>query len=92
MKHTKPTGSRVSRRDFLFAAAAGGGAMLGMTLTPSPAAASNKMSPRAMQYRPTPNGNQRCDNCKNWLPPGSCKLVDGPIAASGWCLLYNKKQ
>ena len=84
--------SRVSRRDFLFTASAGGGALLGASLIASPAAASNKMSPRAMSYRPTPNGNQRCDNCANWQPPGSCKLVDGPITPSGWCILYNLRK
>lgn len=84
--------NRVSRRDFLFAATAGGSALLGAGLVASPAAASNKMSPKAMQYRPAPNGNQRCDNCANWQPPGSCKLVDGPIAPSGWCILYHPKK
>jgi anaerobic selenocysteine-containing dehydrogenase len=88
MAHDTP-GNRISRRDFLFVAAAGGGAAVALASTP--AIASNKMSPRAMQYRPTPNGNQRCDNCKNWQAPGACKLVDGPIAPSGWCMLYNAK-
>jgi hypothetical protein len=82
----------VSRRDFLFAAAVGSGAVICGGLIASPAAASNKMSPKAMQYRPTPNGNQRCDNCANWQPPGQCKLVDGPIAASGWCMLYRPRK
>jgi hypothetical protein len=81
---------RVSRRHFLFAAAVGGGAALGLAATS--AQASNKMSPRAMSYRPNPNGNQRCDNCANWQPPGSCKLVDGPIAPNGWCILYHPKK
>ena len=93
MPNDDPTANqRVSRRDFLFAAAVGGGAMLGAGLIASPAAASSKMSPKAMQYRPTPNGSQRCDNCANWQPPGTCKLVDGPIVASGWCLLYRPKK
>lgn len=81
-------GRSVSRRDFLFVAV-GGGTMLGLAATP--ATASNKMSPRAMSYRPTPNGRQRCDNCANWQPPGSCKLVDGAISPSGWCILYRPK-
>jgi anaerobic selenocysteine-containing dehydrogenase len=82
---------RVSRRDFLFVAGIGAGAALGGALLPSPAAASNKMSPRAMSYRTSPNGNQRCDNCANFMAPSSCKLVDGPIAPSGWCILYRPK-
>jgi len=83
--------SRVSRRDFLFVTAAGGGALLCTGLAASPAAAA-KMSPRAMQYRPTPNGNQRCDNCANFQAPGACKLVDGAIVPSGWCILYAPKK
>jgi hypothetical protein len=82
--------SRVTRRDFLFAAAVGGGAILGAGFA-APAKASSKMSPRAMSYRPTPNGNQRCDNCANFQAPSSCKLVDGPIVPSGWCILYRSK-
>src|SRR5436305_11244292 len=93
MRPRKPAENKnVSRRDFLFAAAVGGGAVLAGATVASPAVASNKMSPRAMQYRPAPNGSQRCDNCANWLPPGQCKLVDGPIASSGWCILYRPKK
>lgn len=81
----------VSRRDFLFTAAVGGGAILGTSLIPSAAQASNKMSPRAMSYRPAPNGNQSCANCANFQPPASCKVVDGTISPSGWCILYRPK-
>ena len=92
MKPKPANRRRVTRRDFLFAATAGGGALVGVGLIASPAAASNKMSPKAMQYRPTPNGNLRCDNCANWQPPGSCKLVDGQILPTGWCILYRPKK
>jgi hypothetical protein len=85
-------GTRLSRRDFLFTAAVGGSAVVAAGVVASPALASNKMSPKAMSYRLSPNGNQRCDNCANWLPPGQCKLVDGPIASSGWCILYRPKK
>jgi hypothetical protein len=84
--------NRVTRRDFLFSAAVGGGAIVAASALPSRAEASNKMSPRAMSYRPTPNGKQHCDNCANWQPPGSCKLVDGPISPTGWCILYRPNQ
>lgn len=85
-----PASGRVSRRDFLFVASAAGGALVGAGLVSSPAAAA-KMSPRAMSYRPSPNGNQSCSNCANFLPPGSCKVVDGTISPSGWCILYRAK-
>ena len=81
----------VSRRDFLFTAAAGGGAVVAAGLIAPPAAASNKMSPKAMSYRPTPNGKQNCANCANFEAPASCKLVDGVIAPTGWCILYRPK-
>lgn len=82
---------RVSRRDFLFVAAAGSGAVIGASLTTMPAHAANKIAQKAVSYQPTPKGAQRCDNCLLWQPPASCKLVQDPIAASGWCTLYKKK-
>jgi len=92
MAHQQRASSgRLSRRDFIFVAAAGGTAIAGGALASSPAAAA-KMSPQAMSYRPTPNGNQRCDNCANWQPPAACKLVDGQVVPSGWCILYRPKK
>lgn len=84
--------NRVSRRDFLFAAGVGSVGLAAAGVLASPAQASSKMSPKAMQYRPTPNGNQRCDNCANFQAPASCKLVEGTIAPSGWCILYRQKK
>lgn len=85
-----PQNRSVSRRDFLFVAAAGGGAIVGASLAASPATAA-KMSPRAMSYRPNPNGNQSCGTCANFQPPNSCKVVDGAVSSSGWCILYRSK-
>ena len=83
-----PTGIEVSRRRFLKAAAIGGAA-IGVGLISTPAEA--KMSQKAANYRPTPKGNQRCDNCALWRAPSSCLLVESPIVASGWCNLYRAK-
>ncbi len=83
--------SRVSRRDFLFAAVVGSGAMVGASLVSTPALAANKIPQKAVSYQATPKGGQRCDGCALWQPPSSCKLVDGTIAPSGWCTLYKKK-
>lgn len=82
---------RVSRRDFLNIAAVGCGALVATGLTGSPAAAANKMPHAAVRYQPTPKGNQRCDNCALFEPPASCKLVQDPIAPSGWCVLWKPK-
>ena len=85
-----PATSRVSRRDFLFAAAIGGGAVVAAGVAGSPARAA-KMSPKAMSYRASPNGNQSCANCANFEPPSSCKVVEGTISPGGWCILYRAK-
>ena len=84
-------GARVSRRNFLYTAAAGGGAMLGMSLIGSPAAAATKIPQKTAHYQPTPKGEARCDNCSLWQPPSSCKIVAGTISPAGWCVLYKKK-
>jgi hypothetical protein len=81
----------VSRRDFLFVAAVGSGAVIGASLVSTPALAANKIPQKAVSYQTAPKGNQRCDNCALWQSPASCKLVDGAISASGWCTLYKKK-
>ena len=80
-----------TRRDFLFVAAVGGGAMLGASLLASPALAQGKRPQKAVSYRQTPNGKQNCSNCANFVSPSSCKLVDGAISPSGWCVLYAAK-
>jgi len=83
--------ARVSRRDFLFVAAVGSGAVIGASLVSTPALAANKIPQKAVSYQSTPKNGQRCDNCALWQSPSSCKLVDGSISASGWCTLYKKK-
>lgn len=49
-----------------------------------------KVAPSLIGYRPTPKGDQRCDNCKLWQPPSSCQSVSGPISPQGWCNIYAK--
>lgn len=82
---------RVSRRDFLFAAAVGSGAVIGASFVGTPALAANKIPQKAVSYQTTPKSGQRCDTCALWQSPSSCKLVDGEISASGWCTLFKKK-
>jgi hypothetical protein len=84
----------VSRRSLLrsFALTAGGAGMVGTGVGGSRAAAAQtKMTQLLVAYQTTPKGDQRCDNCTQFLPPASCKLVEGTIAASGWCKIYEKK-
>lgn len=83
--------AEVSRRGFLWTAAAGGGSLLGLSLVGSEARASGKMSQKSVQYQPVPKHGNRCSNCALWQVPASCKAVEGPISPAGWCTLFTPK-
>jgi hypothetical protein len=74
-----------------FAFAAGSAAFLGASLAGPPASADSKMTQRLVQYRATPNGKADCANCNNFQSPSACRLVEGAVAPTGWCLLYAAK-
>lgn len=78
--------ARVSRRTVLIAAA---GAAPLLALMSSEAQA--KLAPAAVKYQTTPKDDHQCDGCAQFVAPNSCKLVDGDIVATGWCLLWVKK-
>lgn len=45
--------------------------------------------PKAMVvYMPSEFGPFRCDNCCNFQPDGSCRMVEGPIDPGGCCNIY----
>jgi hypothetical protein len=56
-------------------------------LTSRPALAA-KMSQASAAYRNSPKGSQTCANCKLFVPPSSCTLVEGPISPRGWCKFW----
>lgn len=58
--------------------------------TTYPASAA-KMSQASVGYRSSPNGSQRCGNCKLFVAPSSCTSVAGSISANGWCKIYVSK-
>jgi len=78
----------VSRRRFLHSGVALVGGVGLAAIVSEPAAA--KIKPSLVGYQTTPKGNQRCDNCKLFLPPNACKSVDGIISPAGWCKLWIK--
>jgi hypothetical protein len=82
----------VSRRSLLRGAtlAAGGAALLAVTLTTQSAEAGN-MTQKAAGYQPTPKDGKQCSTCSLFQAPNACKLVAGDIAAAGWCRFYSKK-
>ena len=85
MRETGNT-SGVTRRTVLIAAA---GAVPLLALTGGEAQA--KLAQAAVKYQATPKDGHQCDGCVQFVAPNSCKLVDGDIAATGWCALWVKK-
>jgi len=85
MRETGST-SGVTRRTVLIAAA---GAAPLLALTGGEAQA--KLAQAAVKYQTTPKDGHQCDGCVQFVAPNSCKLVDGDIAATGWCALWVKK-
>ena len=78
--------SGVSRRTVLLAAA---GAAPPFALTSGQAQA--KIAQAAVHYQTTPKDGKQCDGCNFFIAPNGCKMVDGDIAATGWCALWVKK-
>lgn len=77
---------RISRRTVVLAATAA--PLLAMSATGARAA---KLAQAAVRYQPTPNNGKQCSGCALFLPPDACKTVEGPIAPTGWCVLWVKK-
>jgi len=78
--------SGLSRRTVLIAAA-GVAPVLALTTRQAQA----KLAQTAVKYQTTPKDGHQCDGCAQFVAPHSCKLVDGEISPTGWCLLWVKK-
>ncbi len=55
-------------------------------------AEAQKVSQADAKYRPTPNGQQRCEICLQFKPPNQCNIVQGPISATGWCQFFAARE
>src|SRR5438552_4704447 len=88
----------VSRRSFIGGAAllAGAAATPGLIVCQT-ALAQQKVPAASVKYQDKPNGNQQCSNCLQFVPGnaptamGTCKVVDGPISPSGYCIIWVAK-
>lgn len=80
-----------SRRRVLKGVVLLAGAAMGTMLGTEGVRAQQKASKDAMKYQDKPNGDQRCDNCVQFTPPNSCKVVEGTISPQGYCIAWVKK-
>ena len=58
---------------------------------PSPVApaAAMKATQAGVQYQMMPKGEQKCSNCRHFIPEfSSCRLVDGQIGPEAWCIIW----
>lgn len=82
---------KFSRRSVLKSAVALAGAACAGLVTHREAFAQGKVSKAAMKYQDHPNGDQKCSNCMQFVPPESCKVVEGVISPNGYCIAWVKK-
>ena len=51
----------------------------------------------AVRYQDMPKGTAMCGNCASFIPgsdpsgPGTCRIVEGQIPQTGWCILYSAR-
>jgi len=57
----------------------------------SSSGAQGKASKAAASYQDSPKGSQQCSGCINFIPPNTCKVVDGEVSPHGWCSLWTSK-
>ena len=80
------------RRAVLRAAVLLTGASLAASVVPDRIAlAQQKASKSVMKYQDKPNGDKQCGNCQHFQPPASCGIVEGTVAAQGYCIGWVKK-
>ncbi len=53
--------------------------------------ADDKMTKAQAQYQDQPNGDRKCADCKQFISPNACALVEGNISPEGWCVFWAKK-
>ena len=83
--------SKMSRRSVLKRATLLAGAAVTAAVLPHKQALAQKASKEAMKYQDKPNGDKQCSNCLQFVPPDSCKVVEGTISPNGYCIAWVKK-
>jgi hypothetical protein len=53
--------------------------------------ADSKVEQSVVQYQATPKDGAQCSGCVNFVAPNACKVVQGTIAPTGWCVAYAPK-
>lgn len=87
MKQKSPKAARRAMLGWLAAAAAAPAmAFIGKAL-----AQAGKAKKSAMKYQDKPKDGKRCNDCVQFISPGTCKVVEGSISPNGWCMVFQPK-
>ena len=81
----------VCRRSLLKTVPAIAGAIISTTALAESLFAQTKLTHEAAKYQDSPKDGQQCSGCVQFVAPASCKVVEDPVAASGWCQLFIAK-
>ena len=86
--HTEGCGGTLSRRLLLQSTLGSLGVAAAVAAQTKRASAVIKISKAAVAYQDHPEGDKHCAKCMQFLPPNSCKMVDGPISPQGFCRIF----
>ena len=81
----------VCRRSLLKTMPAIAGAIISTSAMGDILFAQTKLTHEAAKYQDSPKDGQQCSSCVQFVAPASCKVVEDPVAASGWCRLFTAK-
>ncbi|MET0874804.1 MAG: high-potential iron-sulfur protein [Pseudolabrys sp.] len=79
------------RRSLLKSVPVIAGAIISTSAMAESLVAQTKLTHEASKYQDTPKDGQQCSGCVQFVAPASCKVVEDPVAASGWCQLFVAK-
>jgi hypothetical protein len=79
------------RRSLLKSVPVIAGAIISTRAVAESLVAQTKLTHEAAKYQDTPKDGQQCSGCVQFVAPASCKVVEDPVAASGWCQLFTAK-
>ena len=89
IKNTAAQGAGCISRRTLMQGVAFAGSLPLLATASNPALA--KVSLSSVAYQGSPKDGHDCSNCSLFLPPSSCKSVEGTVAPNGWCKIWVKK-
>ncbi len=87
---SKSLSMKMSRRSALLQGAVCAAGVATILVTNVNSAKAAKLPQKSVGYRPTPNGDRQCSNCKLFVAPDECEKVDGKVSPQGYCVLWQK--